>query len=33
LERLRDWLAQEIDATDSLHNLEQMAARLTAVMA
>ncbi len=31
LERLRDRLAEEIDATDSLHNLERLAARLQCV--
>jgi hypothetical protein len=33
LERLRDRIAEEIDWCDSLHNLERLAARLTAVMA
>lgn len=33
LRRLRDRLAEEIDATDSQHNLERMAARLQSVMA
>jgi hypothetical protein len=32
LERLRDRIAEEIDATDSLHNLERLAARLQSVL-
>ena len=33
LERLRDRIAEEIDATDSAHHVERLAARLTAVLA